>query len=43
MLNSFDGADCRDYFYSLEEAKRNLCYFDGSKAKDEVINDTDKE
>lgn len=33
--NSWDGASCRDSFDSLEEAKKNLCYFDGSRCIDE--------
>ena len=27
-----------DSFSTLEEAKKNLCYFDGSKVKQEIIN-----
>ena len=27
-----------DSFSTLEEAKKNLCYFDGSKVKEEIIN-----
>lgn len=27
-----------DSFPTLEEAKKSLCYFDGSKVKEEVIN-----
>lgn len=38
-MNSWEGAYCSDNFSSLEEAKRNLCYFDGSEGKEEVIND----
>ena len=30
-INSPCAAYCTDYFSSLEEAKKNLCYFDGSK------------
>lgn len=36
-LNSLCGASCRDSFSTLEEAKRNLCYFDNSKIIEEVI------
>ncbi len=36
-INSSCGANCTDYFGSLEEAKNNLCYFDGSKCKEEVV------
>ena len=36
-INSVDGASCRDSFSSLEEAKNNLCYFDGSKVKERVV------
>ena len=39
-LNSSCGASCKDYFDTLEEAKKNLCYFDGSKYKDEVVKET---
>ena len=28
----------QDSFYTLEEAKNNLCYFNGSKVKEEIIN-----
>jgi hypothetical protein len=27
-----------DSFSTLEEAKKHLCYFDGSKGKEEIIN-----
>lgn len=36
-LNDSCGAGCVDYFDTLEEARANLCYFDGSKCKEEVI------
>ena len=36
-INSPFGAACQDTFYTLEEAKRNLCYFDGTKTKIEVV------
>jgi hypothetical protein len=36
-LNSWDGAACTDTFNTLEEAQKNLCYFDGSKCKEKVI------
>lgn len=29
---------CKDNFYTLEEAQKNLCYFDGSKPIEEIIN-----
>ena len=29
--------DKQDSFASLEEAEKNLCYFDGTKIKDEII------
>ena len=35
--NSFSAAGCQDSFSTLEEAKQNLCYFDGTKTKIEVI------
>ena len=37
-VNSSAGASCTDSFPTLEEAKKNLCYFDGSKGKEEIIN-----
>lgn len=36
-INSFCGAYCDDYFATLEEAQKNLCYFDGSKIKERVV------
>lgn len=36
-VNSSDGANCTDSFETLEEAERNLCYFDGTKIKETVI------
>ena len=36
-INSMCGAYCTDYFDTLEKAKKNLCYFNGSKAKEEVV------
>ncbi len=36
-INSGDGANCRDSYGSLEEAKDNLIYFDGSHATEEVV------
>lgn len=41
-INSSSGAACRDYFPTLEEAERNLCYFDGSKTKIEVVFESEK-
>ena len=32
------GVYTTDSFSTLEEAKKNLCYFDGSKVKQEIIN-----
>lgn len=37
-INSSMGAACRDDFDTLEEAKKNLCYFDDSSHTDTVIN-----
>jgi hypothetical protein len=31
------GAECTDTFDSLEDAKRNLCFFDGTKCKEDVV------
>jgi hypothetical protein len=36
-INSIDGAACMDSFSTLEEAEKNLCYFDGTKIKEKVI------
>ena len=36
-LNSMCGASCQDYFDSLEEAKANLCFFDGTKCKETAV------
>lgn len=35
--NSLDGAACNDTWNTLEEAKDNLCWFDGTKTKRRVI------
>ena len=34
---SWDGALCRDSFPTLKEAQRNLCYFDGTRCVERVI------
>lgn len=31
------GVECRDHFNTLEEAKANLCYYDGSKIIDREV------
>jgi hypothetical protein len=36
-LNSASGANCFDSFHNLEDARRNLCYFDGTRVKEEVV------
>jgi len=36
-LNSWAGASCQDYFDTLEEAKKNLCWFDGTSFPDKVV------
>jgi len=36
-INSGCGAACEDNFSTLDEAKRNLCYFDGSVCKEKVM------
>ncbi len=33
-INSGMAAACRDYFPTFEEAKKNLCYFDGTEEKE---------
>lgn len=35
--NSWLGACCNDTFLTLEDARKNLCYFDGTKSKDREI------
>lgn len=35
--SSWAGASCKDSFATLDEAERNLCYFDNSKPKKIVI------
>jgi len=36
-VNSWSGASCRDSWDTLEEAKENLCYFDDTPSKEEVV------
>lgn len=36
-INSFDGAWCTDDFDTLEEAKANLCYFNGTGCQETVV------
>ena len=36
-VNSTCGAFCTDSFDTMEEAEKNLCYFDGTKIKEEVV------
>jgi len=36
-VNSLSGASCLDHFGTLEEAKKNLCYFDNSKITEKVV------
>ena len=36
-INSSCGASCNDHFDTLEEAQNNLCYFNGTKCREEVI------
>jgi len=36
-VNSWSGASCRDSWDTLEEAKDNLCYFDDTPSKEEVV------
>ena len=36
-MNRIDGASCQDYFSTLDEAKKHLCYFDGSKSTQRVV------
>lgn len=36
-LNAWEGASCQDSFSTLEEARRKLCYFDGTKPEEVVV------
>ncbi len=36
-VNSMAGAACQDSFFSLDEAERNLCFFDGTPTTDTVV------
>jgi len=36
-INSWCGAGTQDYFGTLTEARKNLCYFDGSTCVDKVV------
>ena len=36
-VESLCGAACQDSFNTLDNAKKNLCYFDGTKSKEEVV------
>ncbi len=36
-INSIDFVNCIDYFNTLEDAKKHLCYFNGSKGKSEIV------
>ena len=36
-INSSSGANCMDYFSTLDEAQKNLCYFDDSRSTFTVI------
>ena len=38
-INSLYGAECCDSFDTLDDAKKHLCYFDGSVAIDRVADD----
>ena len=38
-VNSWSGAACNDSFDTLEEANKNLCYFDDSKCIEEVVSE----
>lgn len=36
-INSMDGAWCTDSFNTLEDAEKNLCYFDGTKVIEKIV------
>ena len=36
-INSIGGANCKDYFDTLDEAKAHLPYFDGTPTVTEVV------
>ena len=42
-MNSSCGASCNSTFYSLEEAEKNLCFFDGTKTVDKVVKEVNND
>jgi len=36
-INNWNGAACQDTYSTLEIAKENLCYFDGSESSYKVV------
>ena len=38
-INAWEGTYCQDSFFTLEEAKKHLCYFDGTPTRERVIVD----
>jgi hypothetical protein len=36
-INSMCGANCQDSFDTMEEAKANLCYFDGTPTVEVIV------
>lgn len=36
-VNSFTGAACNDSFSTLEEAEKNIVYFNGTRCKNKVV------
>ena len=42
-INSPYGAECQDTFSTLEEAQRNLCWFDGTPYTDRVMPNAEPE
>lgn len=36
-INSPEGVYCRDSFSTIEEARKNICYFGGSKSTEKVV------
>ena len=36
-INTCHGSFSKDHFDSLEEAKKHLCYFDGTECKEKIV------
>ena len=36
-VNAWEGASCNDSYFSLEEARKHLCFFDGTPTTERVV------